>query len=104
MKKNEYVLFMVVIGLLFIIIIGCEMNSRGAQLFQNGPLQGVSHHQWERRVRRTKFNRLSAADVPVNILSSRSKIRNLTTLTATCLLSVKCRSRTSTTWLIIFRI
>ena len=36
MGKNEYVLFMVIIGLLIIIITGCEMNSRGAQLFQTG--------------------------------------------------------------------
>ena len=34
MGKNTYVLFVVVIGFLF--IIGCEMNSRGAQLFRNG--------------------------------------------------------------------
>jgi mono/diheme cytochrome c family protein len=36
MGKNTYVLFVVVIGFLFIIIIGCEMNSRGGQLFRNG--------------------------------------------------------------------
>jgi mono/diheme cytochrome c family protein len=35
MVKNEYVLFRAVIGSLFIIITGCETNSRGAQLFQN---------------------------------------------------------------------
>jgi len=36
MGKKEYVLFMAVMGFMFVIINGCEMNSRGAQLFQNG--------------------------------------------------------------------
>ena len=35
MVKKQYIFFMAV-GFLFIIINGCEMNSRGAQLFQNG--------------------------------------------------------------------
>jgi mono/diheme cytochrome c family protein len=34
MVKNECVLFMAVIGFLFVNITGCEMNSRGAQLFE----------------------------------------------------------------------
>jgi mono/diheme cytochrome c family protein len=34
MGKNGYVLSIVDIGFLFIVIAGCEMNSRGAQLFQ----------------------------------------------------------------------
>jgi mono/diheme cytochrome c family protein len=34
MLKNEYILGILVIGFLFIDIAGCEMNSRGALLFQ----------------------------------------------------------------------
>jgi mono/diheme cytochrome c family protein len=37
MMKSEYVLSMLVIGFLFIAIAGCNMNSRGEQLFRNGP-------------------------------------------------------------------
>jgi mono/diheme cytochrome c family protein len=36
MIKNEYVLSMLVIGFVVIAATGCEMNSRGAQLFRNG--------------------------------------------------------------------
>jgi len=36
MMKSEYVLSMLVIGFLFIAIAGCNMNSRGEQLFRNG--------------------------------------------------------------------
>ena len=36
LRKNACVLSMVCIGFLFIIIAGCEMNSRGAKLFRAG--------------------------------------------------------------------
>jgi mono/diheme cytochrome c family protein len=36
MIKNKYVLSLVIIVFLFITMAGCEMNSRGAQLFRNG--------------------------------------------------------------------
>lgn len=36
MIENGQVLSMVVVGVFFITIAGCEMNSRGAQLFRNG--------------------------------------------------------------------
>jgi mono/diheme cytochrome c family protein len=35
MIKNEYVLGMLLIGYLFTAVTGCEMNSRGAQVYQN---------------------------------------------------------------------
>jgi L-cysteine S-thiosulfotransferase len=35
MINNAGVLYMLVIGLLFVAINGCDMNSRGAQIFQN---------------------------------------------------------------------